>query len=779
MKKFKLSMLAASAICAVAATALTATSVAAADDYRDVTLTGTNVFYAGVTGASVSVIRVTDDSDDGHTDYTSFVIGNDQTVTFRKNLAYDWWAANEEGEGVNGRFNMTVGFEELNFSSYTIAFDSQQYAATEDEVSKNYIVFMPEGSELAVYVTQTTDLAEDAQPTLTLADYSKISIAFGNYSAGNYDINIDGQDSGADFVNVRQNYASFVSSGDNAATPITFSAECEDGESSEMIMYSLNGQSFEVFGAVSDNNGGYTGGTIHDDQAPVVCLNSPVNYLEYGEEVDIDYTTIDVMTTSPRTTVSYYVLTNEQFNATDINYNDTDEESELFTEITTSSSYKLLRDQYTYVPFLTQDGIVETNGYSTYGLVKVCLYVRDTTSSRAQTDYVFVDWYVSDQYKVDIAEVKGEQSTTPDKSFIRIVKDSRGATYGDSSVTDYQSYVDYVAKVAEEYQAKIDAHIAENYPEGLFASSDATFCLPEFSGYITDNIGGYTDLTYSIYYSAGTTGSSTSLDYNELALPIEEAETTYRFTIVATDASGNSMWYYDEDGEMQDIDTSEIWEEEYEDLLPYFEVEVSYKPATVEDPGLQSVGYVGSTYNNAKFDITGVSGTYTANYNLYVFDREALYNETGVDLTYNQVVNNAYTLFFDEYDGISNSRKYFTLVTDDEEYEDLSWNSSSVTFVPQDSSVYYVVRLTLEDTGFSRATTDTFLVVRASSPAVEIYGEDDWLENNVAAIVLYCIAGVFFIAFVVLLVIKPKDKGDVEQIAAQAEAEQQSKKKNK
>ena len=180
MKKFKLSMLAASAICAVAATALTATSVAAADDYRDVTLTGTNVFYAGVTGASVSVIRVTDDSDDGHTDYTSFVIGNDQTVTFRKNLAYDWWAANEEGEGVNGRFNMTVGFEELNFSSYTIAFDSQQYAATEDEVSKNYIVFMPEGSELAVYVTQTTDLAEDAQPTLTLADYSKISIAFGN-----------------------------------------------------------------------------------------------------------------------------------------------------------------------------------------------------------------------------------------------------------------------------------------------------------------------------------------------------------------------------------------------------------------------------------------------------------------------------------------------------------------------------------------------------------------------------------------------------------------------
>ena len=160
-----------------------------------------------------------------------------------------------------------------------------------------------------------------------------------------------------------------------------------------------------------------------------------------------------------------------------------------------------------------------------------------------------------------------------------------------------------------------------------------------------------------------------------------------------------------------------------------------------------------------------------------MFDREALYNETGVDLTYNQVVNNAYTLFFDEYDGISNSRKYFTLVTDDEEYEDLSWNSSSVTFVPQDSSVYYVVRLTLEDTGFSRATTDTFLVVRASSPAVEIYGEDDWLENNVAAIVLYCIAGVFFIAFVVLLVIKPKDKGDVEQIAAQAEAEQQSKKK--
>ena len=768
MKKLRLSLIAASAVCAVAASAMTFTSVAAADDYREVTLTGTNVFYAGAVGAQISVHRFTEDSD--YTDYTSFIIGEDQTVAFRKNLAYSWYALNESDVVEHNAFSMEIGFTELNFESYVIRFQSQQYNITEDGVTENYLVFIPDGDNLNLnlYISETEEIADDEQPTVVLEEYSTISIGFGDYENGDYSIIVNGTDSGADFVNVREAYASYVSSGDSAATPLTFSATfAEDaGEdvTCEMIMRSLNGQSFEVFDAEEDANGNLSG-FIHDDMPPVVCLAQGINYLTYGEEVDIDYTVIDVIGTSPRTTVKYYVLSTEDFNAADFDYNDTSAE-DLFRDVTTSSDYRLIREPNTYVPDSAYDaatGFIETDGYKTYGLVKLCLYVRDTSSSSAQGDYVFIDWYVPDEYKVDINDIK-QTDRTVDSGFIRMVEDLQGTTYAGDAV-NLEEYEARIAQIEEEYQQKIDDYIAENYPDGLFASSDANLYLPDFSGYVTDNLGGYTDLQYRIYYSASSTGSTGTLDYNELAMSISEADVTYRFTIYVTDAADNEMYYPDENGELQTISTDDIWDEDFADLLPFFEVSVSYKSATVETPGLQSVGYVGSTYNSASFDITGVSGTYSTAYYLYIFDRDRFYREQQIELSYNDVISSVDALFSNTYREGLNTRQYFTLVTDDEEYADYEWDSTNVTFVPQDSTEYYVVRLELKDTGLSNTVTNSFLVVRASARAAEIYGEDNWVQNNIASIVLFCVAGVCFIAFIVLLIVKPKDKGDIDAIA--------------
>lgn len=802
MKKIRLSLIALSAVCAVAASAMSFAAVAAADDdYREITLTGTNVFYTGTStdSASIATVRVADDSDEGYTDYTAFLMSDGQSVTYRKNLAYNWWSADDNGYGVNGKFEMVIGFDSIEFSSYTIAFQSQQYNITDNGVSDNYLVFKPtsEGT-LALYISESDDVDDEDEPSVVLEDYSSITIAFGDFESGDYTILINGEAAGL-FVNVSENYASYVSSGDSAATPLTFTVDFDDSDedaSVNLIMYSLNGQSFQVYDAAYDDDGVLTGGTIRDDQAPVICLDSGLNYLTYGDAVDIEYTVIDVIASSPRSTVMYYVLSNEQFEAEDYDYNDYSDDSDLFMEVSTSSDYRLLRDQYTYVPDLDEvSGIVENeNGYTVYGLVKVCIYVRDTTSSRAQTDYVFMDWYVPDEYKVDISDLSDDKESTASSTFIMMLEDNLGATYtnvnaegydGDD-VTDLQSYKDYIAWVQSDYQAKIDAYIADEniYPDGLFASSDTNLYLPDFSGYVIDNLGGYTDLTYSIYYTTSSTGSVTGLSSDSLAISISEANTYYRFTIYVTDAAGNEMYYPDEDGNIQTISTDDIWDEDYAELLPFFEIYVEYRAATVEDPGVQSVGYVGSTYNSASFDITGVSGTYSAVYNLYIFDRDSFYVDTGVELSYDDVVNNAYALFFNEYvddDGnaYENTRKYFTLVTDDEEFEDYEWSSSNVTFVPQDASEFYVVRLTLTDTGLSNQVTDSFLVVRASARAAEIYGEDDWLENNIAAIVLFCVAGVFFIAFIVLLVVKPKDKGDIDAIAAEVEEKKKAKKSSK
>lgn len=314
MKKLKLSLLAVSAVCAVAASAMAFTTVAAADDdYRNVTLNGTNVFYTGVDAASIATVRLDDDSEDGYTDYTAFHMSDGQSVTFRKNLAYNWWEADENGYGVNKKFEMTIGFEDISFSSYVIGFQSQQYNITEDGVSDNYLVFKPSDGALELYISESEEVAEDEEPSVVLEDYSSITVAFGQFADGDYSILVNGEEEGL-FVNVRENYASYVSSGDSAATPITFTVHFDesaaDDAAVDMIMYSLNGQSFEVFDAEYDDEGALSGGTIHDDKAPVVCLDTGLNYLTYGDEVDIDYTVIDVIASSPRSTVKYYVLTN-------------------------------------------------------------------------------------------------------------------------------------------------------------------------------------------------------------------------------------------------------------------------------------------------------------------------------------------------------------------------------------------------------------------------------------------------------------------------------------
>ena len=286
------------------------------------------------------------------------------------------------------------------------------------------------------------------------------------------------------------------------------------------------------------------------------------------------------------------------------------------------------------------------------------------------------------------------------------------------------------------------------------------------------------DFKYSLYYRAKTTGSNTSLDYNKLSIPLKEADVTYRFTIFVTDAFSNSMRYpkVDEDsGELvwEEITTNDVWEEDFAELLPFFEINVSYKKATAENPEKLSVAYVGTSYSGVSFNIKDGSSTASTKYNLYIFDRNAAYKELDLNLTYAQFVENFDKLFENEYKDGVNTRKYFTTVkpasqlkATDENYDlfkAINWNASSVSFTPQSAEDFYIVRLTLTDNR-SQMSDVYFATVAASIQAKSLKGESDWLENNVTAVVLLCIAGVLFIAFVVLLVVKPKDKGDIDEI---------------
>ncbi|MDE6001184.1 MAG: hypothetical protein K2G96_02545, partial [Clostridia bacterium] len=203
-----------------------------------------------------------------------------------------------------------------------------------------------------------------------------------------------------------------------------------------------------------------------------------------------------------------------------------------------------------------------------------------------------------------------------------------------------------------------------------------------------------------------------------------------------------------------------------------------------ETPGLQSTAYVGTNYNSASssFKINGISGSYTTEYRLFLFDRAGYYAYTnGETLTYENFVDKLDELFDNP-----ETAKFFTEIpaVDDmeetdpeyEQYKDYGWSKTSTSFTPQDSNAFYLIRAEVKDTKYNTDPSACNLGVVASVNAKSLKGESYWLKNNVASVVLLTVAGLALIGIILLLVIKPKNKDDIDVTFEKAE---KSKKKGK
>ncbi len=56
------------------------------------------------------------------------------------------------------------------------------------------------------------------------------------------------------------------------------------------------------------------------------------------------------------------------------------------------------------------------------------------------------------------------------------------------------------------------------------------------------------------------------------------------------------------------------------------------------------------------------------------------------------------------------------------------------------------------------------MVISTSAAADELEGESHWVEDNLASIILLSVAGAALIGIVLLIFIKPKEKGDIDLI---------------
>lgn len=813
-KKLALSLMLASAVAVGgAAIALGTTQTAYAADYTQV-LDGSKVFYTGIRGAEITYSPEETKDEETHA-YTMFKVGKGQTVEYRQNLAYSWRTSDADAV----TFSMEIGFANTDFERYVIKFQSQQYLLSEDKVTENFIVFTPDtvGNTLEMSVVQ--ELEDDTELNNPVASFAKgehIKISFGEFNDGEYPLHInDGAKAVASFKNVYEPFATYVSSGDKAVTPLTFSATFVEGQNdntANMVLYDINGQSFELKNSSKAEDGTTVYETeIVDNTAPVICFTKTPSYLIDGDSINLNYKVIDVIGTSTRATAYYYILTGEQYAATDFNYNKHDYSGEgesaddnPFIEISSGSSIRIIRDEKTFIP---KDMIND----NVYGLVKLYYKIADRSGSTAQSDIVFVDWYAKDDAVVDIKDIKGSGDSS---KFLKLIDDEHkpGLTYAQkddllatgSGDPVLEAYKQSVKEFQSAYQKKINAAIEAlrdedgNVVGKLFAGTDSKFYLPSFEN-LTNELGESIDFDladtdeyftdrdykYSIYYKAKTSSSATSLDANALSISLSEADVNYRFTLFITDTFGNDMRYPTlVDGEIvwETISKDDVWDEDFAELLPYFEFHVSYKEATATPPETLSVAYVNTSYSGVSFSIKGVSGTYSTKYDLYVVDKNALNQQLGETLDYETFKGRIEELFTQ-----SQTRKFFTtvkpvssLLETDENYElfkDLNWNATSITFTPRSVEDFYVVRLKLEDNN-SKQTVYKYTAVAASVETTSLKGESDWVENNLVSVILFSVAGLFLVALVVLLVVKPKDKGDIDAVYAE-EIEKKNAKKDK
>lgn len=750
-----------------------------AADARNITLTGSNYFYTA-NNAEIGEQQV--GGDDG-TYYTTFLFTEeDSAVTYRKNLAYHWYASIKDSDGEptatveEGFLSTEIGFTtmddgKLPFATFTIRFQSQQYSETKDGVTSNYIRFVANEAGTGVYVLIGDEDAVDVDTYQDIEEYEdltylenveNITISFVSYASGEYTVEVtDGTDTvEGTFTNVGGSYAQYVSSSSSTSViPLTYSAtfaEGNDPSSAEdscavgMILYSFNGQSFALSGS---------GGYVTDDVPPVLCLNEVLTTLRYGQTIDVDYAVIDMLATSPRSTLYYYVLTGEQVEeGTDGSYNyeyDTTSEDgdDKFIETSSSDDAVVIRESGAYT--VRNDGDEDSLAY-----VKVYFKIQDSTASSGATDWVCLDWYVEDSYLFSIN----------DASFLRAVSDKQGATYSDGDETDYETII---AGITEKYQDMVNDALEE---QEASAGDGNYFYLPSFEQFVSDNYTDYTSLNFSIYYLNSSSGSSTSLAYNELSIELDE-EGYYKFAIYVTDAEGNEMWYIDEDGNVVTISASDIADllenpanSKLNGVVPVFDFTVHYVGLSVETPGAQDIAFYDSEYTASSFDITGLSSNYTATYTLYKFDLAQYYEDTGNTLTYAEFISMVEGLFNDA----GSYTSYFSAIkaladmeetdSDYDDYADYEWDPDSLSFVPQDENTFYVIVLTVSDNKYATSDVQSLMCINVSAAAASLPGESDWLENNIASVVLLCVAGAALIGIVLLIVIKPREKGDIDVI---------------
>ena len=657
--------------------------------------TPSGIFSAGRNGAVTATA-----AEDGEDSFVQFELSDGGSVHYRRDLALEWFEKVEEVV-TQKYFSVEFALDEINFETLTLSFESAQENVSKDGTTENALLFTVEEGQVYAACKYAD---EDAGSKTAIDVSSGVKVAFVSDENGTFQVNVNDTAVGA-FQNIGGYYMEYLSSSSSTPRiPMSFEADLAEGETTQLIaMKSLNGQSLKL-----------TDGKIVDNAPAALVVNEKVNHFPLGYKFALSYEAIDVCDESVSVSRQYYMYEAPEAGA---------EEAD--------PSYSTLSTSTYFLP--------QTEG-STQEEVSVRFKLDDGRVMDAD-EYVYLSWYV------DSARL----GTHGETQYIPVSRDDQGPSYTCTTIdADENTVLDDAAPALVAYESAV-----KEASEKLNAGEGSYFYLPSLRGLITDNFTDYNNLKFTVYYKtqfSASTKTASSLNYNALRFEIED-EAEYSFRVIASDKLGNGMTVM-EDGKPVSVTASNVWEL---DCIPQFTFTARSTGATIEDPGEQSLGYRDSVYSASDFEIVGIEG-YEVEYTLFYFDQNRYNEEKGSMPTYSDMVEapTDYVAYLEEI------RAYDDSVTQDDAAwdrtdNDYEWNATELTFRPQQSG-YYFIRADVTDKVYPSQEVIAYQVIEVRNPIDEIAGEVDWLQNNVAAIVLFSISAVLAIAIVVLFVVKPSDK---------------------
>ncbi len=718
-----------------------------------------------------------------------------------------------------GRYSMTFAFPTFDFTRFTLTYEGAEENVTKEGVSTNSLVFFYEDSTLKVAVRDSyhqpeedvkeeedTWFEETEKTALTVAAGGDITLSLTDEGVGygEFKVLLNGEEAGV-FTNIGGYFLEYLSSASSTPRdPITFTADklAEGKTEQKLLMKELNGQSFTL----------NSDGRVTDNADPVLIVNEEVYAYTLGRKWSLTYEAVDVCDSSVTVTRRYAMV-----NAADEDGLYPKPLSGDYSALTTSTVFMPTSDtqeeeQYVSIYFELDDGTNLsglTSGQKAEKWIYLAWYAADGQTKTlhsakaykcpkcgelvSEKEYEDLDseWKCPNTEGTedhgDVTKEQLELTEVDDFTYIIVNRGDIGAAQtGEKSGPTYVGVTaDEATKtnvkaeeadtLAEEYQRAIDEIAYKKDKDGnltrelaLSAGDGSYFYLPSLRSLITSKNADYRNLRFSVYYkkqsleTSGSASSATSLRYNALRFEIDE-EGKYIFKVLASDAAGNTMKYYDADGRLADVSSGNIWDIEE---IPTFRFETGYTGAKVEDPGTQTPGYRESTYTVPSFDIVALSD-YKATYTLYRFDEGALGGLSKPE--YNDFVENVKD-YVETYAACLKEVKTFNSSVSEEDEDQWErtdnkyhWDpDSSLSFVPQEAT-YYIVKLTIEEERLPGHTATAYQVIDVKNPLDPIPNTTEWLENNVTSVVLFSVSAVLLIVIIILFVVKPSDK-NIEEV---------------